>query len=117
MAVYIPEDGILHRHRCENLKSYIALTGWALLRRRNVSHVRYELAVYIVEDGILHGDRRENLTPYIGTAPTLLPTHYECQSCRCLHVNCDKVSGIRLVLECEIHTQTYGPFVKLNKLF
>jgi hypothetical protein len=23
----IPEDGILHSHRCENLKSYIALTG------------------------------------------------------------------------------------------
>jgi hypothetical protein len=27
---YIPEDGILHGHRRENLKSYIALTGWAL---------------------------------------------------------------------------------------
>jgi hypothetical protein len=26
----IPEDGILHSHRHENLKSYIALTGWAL---------------------------------------------------------------------------------------
>jgi hypothetical protein len=26
----IPEDGILHSHRSENLKSYIALTGWAL---------------------------------------------------------------------------------------
>jgi hypothetical protein len=26
----IPEDGILHSHRCENLKSYIALTGWSL---------------------------------------------------------------------------------------
>jgi hypothetical protein len=26
----IPEDGILHSHRCENLKPYIALTGWAL---------------------------------------------------------------------------------------
>jgi hypothetical protein len=25
-----PEDGILHSHRRENLKSYIALTGWAL---------------------------------------------------------------------------------------
>jgi hypothetical protein len=33
----IPEDGILHRHRRENLKSYIALTGWALYWRRNVS--------------------------------------------------------------------------------
>jgi hypothetical protein len=27
---YIAEDGILHSHRRENLKSYIALTGWAL---------------------------------------------------------------------------------------
>jgi hypothetical protein len=24
----IQEDGILHSHRRENLKSYIALTGW-----------------------------------------------------------------------------------------
>jgi hypothetical protein len=27
---YIPVDGILHSHRLENLKSYIALTGWTL---------------------------------------------------------------------------------------
>jgi hypothetical protein len=26
----IPEDGILHSHRCENLKSYIVLTRWAM---------------------------------------------------------------------------------------
>jgi hypothetical protein len=26
----IPEDTILHSHRRENLKSYIALTGWSL---------------------------------------------------------------------------------------
>jgi hypothetical protein len=26
----IPEDAILHSHRRENLKSYLALTGWAL---------------------------------------------------------------------------------------
>jgi hypothetical protein len=26
---HFPEDGILHNHRRENLKSYIALTGWA----------------------------------------------------------------------------------------
>jgi hypothetical protein len=26
----IPENGILHSHRRENLKSYIALTGWTL---------------------------------------------------------------------------------------
>jgi hypothetical protein len=28
--ISIPEDGILHSHRSENLKSCIALTGWAL---------------------------------------------------------------------------------------
>jgi hypothetical protein len=26
----IPKDGILHSHRRENLKSYIALAGWSL---------------------------------------------------------------------------------------
>jgi hypothetical protein len=26
----IPEDGILHSHHHEKLRSYIALTGWAL---------------------------------------------------------------------------------------
>jgi hypothetical protein len=50
----IPEDAILHNDRRENIKSYIALTGWALQRRRNVSPVRYELSFYNPEDGILH---------------------------------------------------------------
>jgi hypothetical protein len=27
---YIPEDGIVYIHRLENLKSYIAITGWAM---------------------------------------------------------------------------------------
>jgi hypothetical protein len=27
---HIPHDGIFHSHRRENLKSYLALTGWAL---------------------------------------------------------------------------------------
>jgi hypothetical protein len=27
---HIPEEGILHSHRRENLKSYAQLTGWAL---------------------------------------------------------------------------------------
>jgi hypothetical protein len=27
---YVSEGGVLHIHRRENLKSYIALTGWAL---------------------------------------------------------------------------------------
>jgi hypothetical protein len=30
LGFYIPEDGILYSHHCENLKPYIALTGWAL---------------------------------------------------------------------------------------
>jgi hypothetical protein len=30
LGFHIPEDGILHRHRRESLKSYIALTGWAM---------------------------------------------------------------------------------------
>jgi hypothetical protein len=29
--IYIPEDGIFHSNRRENLKSYIALTGWTLV--------------------------------------------------------------------------------------
>jgi hypothetical protein len=40
LGFYIPEDGILHSHSRENLNSYIALTGWALYWRRNVSSVR-----------------------------------------------------------------------------
>jgi hypothetical protein len=27
---HVPQNGILHDHRRENLKSYTALTGWAL---------------------------------------------------------------------------------------
>jgi hypothetical protein len=58
---YIPEDGIFHSHRGENLISYITLTGWFLWLRSNVSPVKYELGFYIPEDGILHSHRRENL--------------------------------------------------------
>jgi hypothetical protein len=65
LEFYIPEDDILHSHSRENIKSYIALTGWDLQRRRNVSPVRYELGFYIPEDGILHSHRRENLKSYI----------------------------------------------------
>jgi hypothetical protein len=54
-----PEDAILHSHRREYLKSYIALTGWTLLWRRNVSPVKYELGFYIPEEDILHSDRPE----------------------------------------------------------
>jgi hypothetical protein len=64
LGFYIPEDEILHSHCRQNLKSYIALTGWTLYRRRNVSPVKYELGFYIPED-ILHSHRRENLKSYI----------------------------------------------------
>jgi hypothetical protein len=65
LGFYIPEDDILHSHRRENLKSYIALTGWSLYRRRNVFPVKYELGFYIPEDDILHSHRRENLKSYL----------------------------------------------------
>jgi hypothetical protein len=52
-----PEDGILHYHCRENLKSYIPLTCWSLKWRCNVSPVRYELGSYIPEGDILHGHR------------------------------------------------------------
>jgi hypothetical protein len=64
LGFYISEDGILHSHRRANLKSYIALTGWAKWRRFNVSPVRYELGFYIPDDGILHSHRRANLKSY-----------------------------------------------------
>jgi hypothetical protein len=65
LAFHISEDGILHSHRRDNLKSYIALTGWSLSRRRNMSPVKYELGFYIPKDAILHSHRRENLKSYI----------------------------------------------------
>jgi hypothetical protein len=81
---HIPEDGSHHSHRRENLKSYIALTGWTLQRRLNVFPVRYGLGFYITEEGILHRHRRENLKSYIAlTGWTLqrrrnvLPVTYE----------------------------------------
>jgi hypothetical protein len=65
LGFYIPEDDILHGHSRENLKSYIALTGWALYWRRDVSPVKYEFGFYIPEDDILHSHCRENLKSYI----------------------------------------------------
>jgi hypothetical protein len=61
----IPEDCILLNHHRENLKSYIALIGWALYRKNNLSPVKYELGFYIPEDDILHSHLRENLKSYI----------------------------------------------------
>jgi hypothetical protein len=65
LGFYIPEDDILHSHCHENLKSYIALTGWTLKRRGNVSPVKYELGCYIPEDDILHSHRRGVVKSYI----------------------------------------------------
>jgi hypothetical protein len=45
LGFYIPEEDILHSHRRENVKSYIALTGWALQWRRDVSPVRLSNAI------------------------------------------------------------------------
>jgi hypothetical protein len=69
----IPEDDILYSHPRENLKSYIALTGWALERRRNMSPVRYELGFDIPEGGILHSHRSENLR---STSPMMMEFIY-----------------------------------------
>jgi hypothetical protein len=64
LSFYILEDGILHSDRCENLKSYIALTGSALQRKRDVFPVRYELSSYIPQDGILHSHHLVNVKSY-----------------------------------------------------
>jgi hypothetical protein len=65
MGFYIPEDDILHSHRLENFKSYIALTGWTLYWRRTVSPVKYKQGIYIPEVDILHSRRLENFKSYI----------------------------------------------------
>jgi hypothetical protein len=56
----IPENHILHSHRRENLKSYMA--G---LCSRNVSLVKYGLDFYIPEDDILLSHRRDYFKSYI----------------------------------------------------
>jgi hypothetical protein len=68
----MPQDGKLHSHRRDNLKSYIELTGCTLYRRSNVSPVRYELGFYFSEDGILDSHRRENLKTYIALTGWIL---------------------------------------------
>jgi hypothetical protein len=51
----ILEDAILHSHRREHLKSYIAIAGWTLYWRRNLSPVRFKLGLYIPQ--ILHSSQ------------------------------------------------------------
>jgi hypothetical protein len=76
LGLSIPEDDILHSHRRENLKSYIASSGCAMYWRRNVSPVKYELELYIPEDHILHSHRRENLKSYICIGRTTEVSRY-----------------------------------------
>jgi hypothetical protein len=59
-----------------HLKSYIALTGWALKRRRNMFPLRYELGFYIPDDGVLHSPRREHLISYNGQVLAFLIAVY-----------------------------------------
>jgi hypothetical protein len=56
----IPQDGILHSHRRENLKSHSGHCSADVM-----SPVRYKLGSYIPHDGILHSHRRENLKSHI----------------------------------------------------
>jgi hypothetical protein len=44
--------------------NYVALTGWALYRGRNLYPVSFDLVFYIPEDCILHIHRRENVKSY-----------------------------------------------------
>jgi hypothetical protein len=59
LGFYIQGD-ILHSHRLENLKSYIALTGWDLAKKQCVS-CEVRTGFYIPEDGILHRHRRDSV--------------------------------------------------------
>jgi hypothetical protein len=67
----IPEDTILHSHSRENLKSYIALTGWTVYWRSNVSPVKYRLGFYITEDAILQTVRSESKFKMMLSEPSL----------------------------------------------
>jgi hypothetical protein len=65
LGSYILEDAHLRSYCRDILKFYIALTGWTLQRRRNMSPMKYELGFYIAEDGILHSQCREHRKSYI----------------------------------------------------
>jgi hypothetical protein len=94
---YVPEEDILHNRRRENLKSYIALTGWALYRRRNMFPVKYELGYYIPEYSCLHSCRRENLKSFM--YPHIVFT------CSEAHSKTNKTNFVALVRERAIPTE------------
>jgi hypothetical protein len=54
VGFYISEDGVLHCHHRDNLKSDIDLGELSILWRHIVFPVRYEVGFYISEDGINH---------------------------------------------------------------
>jgi hypothetical protein len=76
---HMPEDGILHSHRCENLKSYVGFldgeaTRWHIwqfllkmeaIRSSETSVHTRSTQCNIPDDGILHSDHCENLRSYI----------------------------------------------------
>jgi hypothetical protein len=65
------------------------LTGWILLRTRNVSPVRYELGSYIPEDGIPHSHRKENLKSYrYVRSPVLVSVAY--QNCKIMDLSINR---------------------------
>jgi hypothetical protein len=74
---HIPEDGILHSHCRANLKSYIALTGWDVQRRSDVSPVNYELGFHksyiALTDWAL--ERRRNVSPVRYELGLYIPEH------------------------------------------
>jgi hypothetical protein len=87
---HIPEDGILHSHRRENFKTYVALTGWSLSLRCNVFPVRYEWDFYIPEDDI-PSHRHENLKSYI--TALLFTVQILLIVIRCKKTNCSSPFG------------------------
>jgi hypothetical protein len=65
LGFYIPEDGTVHSHRRENLKSSILVTlMMEAVRSSETSVLTRATRRNMSEDGILHSHRRENLNSY-----------------------------------------------------
>jgi hypothetical protein len=48
LSFYVPDCGILHSHRRENLRSYIELTGWALILEEKKIAILPSTSIYQV---------------------------------------------------------------------
>jgi hypothetical protein len=72
LGFYLPEDTILHGHHRENLKSYIALTGSARQRRRNVFPVKYELGFISQKTAFFTVTAVKNFKSYIALTGSVL---------------------------------------------